>query len=30
MFGLVGGPLIIISGALVILDAIPAGGAVQA
>jgi uncharacterized protein DUF4386 len=30
MFGLVGGPLIIISGALVILDAIPADGAVQA
>jgi Domain of unknown function (DUF4386) len=29
MFGLVGGPLIIISGALVILGAIPAGGAVQ-
>ena len=29
MFGLVGGPLIIISGALVILDVIPAGGAVQ-
>jgi hypothetical protein len=29
MFGLVGGPLIIISGALVILDAIPADGAVQ-
>jgi len=30
MFGLVGGPLIIISGALVILNAIPASGAVQA
>jgi hypothetical protein len=30
LFGLVGGPLIIISGALVILDVIPAGGAVQA
>jgi hypothetical protein len=29
LFGLVGGPLIIISGALVILDVIPAGGAVQ-
>ena len=29
MFGLVGGPLIIISGALVILDVIPADGAVQ-
>ena len=29
VFGLVGGPLIIISGALVILHAIPAGGAVQ-
>src|SRR5829696_1070201 len=29
LFGLVGGPLIIISGALVILDIIPAGGAVQ-
>jgi hypothetical protein len=28
--GLVGGPLMIISGALVILDAIPAGGVVQA
>ena len=30
LFGLVGGPLIIISGALVILDVIKAGGAVQA
>jgi Domain of unknown function (DUF4386) len=30
LFGLVGGPLIIISGALVILGAIEAGGAVQA
>jgi hypothetical protein len=30
MFGLVGGPLIIISGALVIVDVIPADGAVQA
>jgi hypothetical protein len=30
LFGLVGGPLIIISGALVILDAIEPGGAVQA
>jgi Domain of unknown function (DUF4386) len=30
MFGLVGGPLIIISGALVILDVIEAGGPVQA
>src|SRR5918993_1268592 len=30
MLGLVGGPLIIISGVLVILDVIPAGGAVQA
>ena len=30
MFGLVGGPLIIISGALVILDVVEAGGAVQA
>ena len=30
MFGLVGGPLIIISGALVILDVIEAGGAAQA
>ena len=30
LFGLVGGPLIIISGALVILDVIEAGGAVQA
>jgi hypothetical protein len=30
LFGLVGGPLIIISGALVILDVIPAGGVVQA
>ena len=29
LFGLVGGPLIIISGALVILDVIAAGGAVQ-
>jgi hypothetical protein len=29
LFGLVGGPLIIISGALVILDVIEAGGAVQ-
>jgi hypothetical protein len=29
MFGLVGGPLIIISGALVILDVVEAGGAVQ-
>ena len=29
LFGLVGGPLIIISGALVILDVIPAGGGVQ-
>jgi hypothetical protein len=29
LFGLVGGPLIIISGALVILNAIPASGAVQ-
>ena len=29
MLGLVGGPLIIISGALVILNVIPAGGAVQ-
>jgi hypothetical protein len=30
LFGLVGGPLIIISGALVILDVVEAGGAVQA
>ena len=30
LFGLVGGPLIIISGALVILDVIEAGGVVQA
>jgi Domain of unknown function (DUF4386) len=30
LFGLVGGPLIILSGALVILDLIEAGGAVQA
>jgi hypothetical protein len=30
LFGLVGGPLIIISGALVIVDVIQAGGAVQA
>ena len=29
MFGLMGGPLIIISGALVIFDVIKAGGAVQ-
>ena len=29
LFGLVGGPLIIISGALVILDVIPADGPVQ-
>jgi hypothetical protein len=29
LFGLVGGPLIIVSGALVILDVIPADGAVQ-
>ncbi len=29
MFGLVGGPLIIISGALVIFDVIEAGGSVQ-
>jgi gamma-glutamyltranspeptidase len=30
LFGLVGGPLIIVSGALVIVDVIEAGGAVQA
>jgi hypothetical protein len=29
LFGLVGGPLVIISGVLVILDAIKGGGAVQ-
>jgi hypothetical protein len=29
LFGLVGGPLIILSGALVILDVVPADGAVQ-
>ena len=30
LFGLVGGPLVIISGVLVILDVIKGGGAVQA